>query len=343
MDHGQEKRLTTQSISIPRWAYLFALLFLNSCQPSADKPTDQLEVASVGIHAGALSTKGDFAVVGSLYHGASFWDTHRKERLFNWSHEANENATLIATDLTEDNQWAITADVTTLVLWNTNSGQGERYWQAPNEILSVKLAPDARFALLGLTDHTAVLFDIVNGGVLRTLHHSNRVRSVDMSNDGRYALTGSEDYQAIFWDLNSGNSLSKMQHDDDVQLVALSGDGTLAFSVSKYDKAVLWSTDGGRKLGELPLRAEAIKRGLRFTTARFSSDNQWLLTGRPDQIVSLWKVSTLEEVQRWRVPKRSAWKPQGASIIDVAFAEDPTQFFAMSSNGFIFILRKQEN
>src|SRR5690606_36339973 len=190
-------------------------------------------------------------------------------------------------------------------------------------------------ALLGMDDHTAVLFDLINGGTLQTLHHNNRVRSVALNADASIALTGSEDFQAVSWDLRSGKALARFEHSDDVQLVTLSADATLALSVSKYDKAVIWHTYTGEPVGQLPLAAEGLKRGLRFTSARFSAVNRRLLTGRPDQRVTLWDVATLEKLAEWEIPKRSRWKPTGASIVDVAFTEKHDTFYAIGSNGFL--------
>lgn len=321
-------------------ACILMTLQLIGCTEPSHEPESVLEVASVGLNAGRFSERGEFACVGSLYHGISLWRTSDRERLFDWNHKKNESTVLIDCQFTPDGKWAITADVSTLVLWNTETGEGVRYWQAPGEILSVALSPDGRFALLGLNDHTAVLFNIQAGGVVRTLHHNNRVRSVDISADGKIALTGSEDFKAIAWNLKTGEAISTQQHNDDVQLVKLSSDGSLALSVSKYDSALLWKTSDGSKIGELDLGAQKITRGLRFTSARFSEDNNWLLTGRPDQIISLWSTKNLEEVERWKIPKRRAWKPQGASIIDVAFAPQQNRYFGLSSNGFIGYLSR---
>lgn len=343
LEVSKQTKRSTQHPGLPFSKTLCCVVIsglLFACQQAADAPTRQIEVANAGVNAGRFSAKGEYALVGSLYHGLSLWRIADQERLFDWRHQENQSTVLIDADFSQSTAWAVSADVSTLVLWNTENGTGERYWHAPGEILSIALSANAKFALLGLSDHTAVLFDIRKGGVVRTLHHNNRVRSVDLSVDGKYALTGSEDYQATFWDLETGVAVSKMQHKDDVQLVKLSDDGTLAFSVSKYDRAVLWSTVDGRTQGELPLRAQAIKRGLKFTTARFSADNQWLLTGRPDQIISLWQVDALQEVKRWKIPKRKAWKPQGAAIIDVAFTDTDQVFLALSSNGFISFLAR---
>lgn len=314
---------------------LAAISFCTACTPKASPPEAQQEVASVGLHAGKLSADGRWAIAGSIHHGVSLWRVDDKERLYNWSHKQNIDTTLVGGGFSTQNNLAVTADISTLVLWDLTDGKALRFWHAPGEILSIALTPNGQFALLGLADHSAVLFNIQAGGIVRTLHHKNRVRSVDISADGKHALTGSEDYQAIYWNLETGEALQKMLHNDDVQLVKLSEDGALALSVSKYDRATLWRTQDGSQVGDVPLRAQHIKRGMRFTAARFSADNRYLLTGRPDQIITLWSVEPLKEIARWKIPKRKAWKPQGASIIDVAFKEKSNQLVALSSNGFL--------
>lgn len=321
--------------------YLFAVFLLNACDKPAG-PVYSVEVAAAGLHSGAISPSGDLAVVGSIYHGGSLWQLTDNARVYDWNHEKSEPSTLIASDFSRDGKWALTATVNTLVLWNVETGEGERFWAAPGEILDARLGPEARTALLGLADHTAVLFDIRRGGILQTFSHQNRVRSVDLSTDGELALTGSEDYSAVLWDVRSGTELRRITHGDDVQLVRLSSDGEFALSMGKYDKALVWETRTGDTVGEVPLKAEHLKRGLRFTTARFSKDNKFLVTGRPDQWVELWSMtSPPTRVDGWQLPKRNAWKPTGASVIDVAFAGEDT-IRAIASNGFIHTLTRNK-
>ncbi len=300
-------------------------------------PTHQVEVASVGLHAGVLSDDGRYAIAGSIHHGISLWRLADEERLYNWSHVDKNTTTLIAADFSPDGRWAVTADPHTIALWEVETGASPRYWTAPGEILDIKLARDGRAALLGLDDHTAVLFDIQRGGILRTLTHNNRVRSVAISDDYLTAVTGSEDYSAISWDLKTGKALARIEHQDDVQLVAISPDGEWALSMSKYDKAIIWQTRSGELVGELPLNAEHLKRGLRFTTARFNADKTLLVTGRPDQRVTLWALPEMTELAQWEVPKRKAWKPTGAAILDLAFAQDGN-LLAIASNGYVVTL-----
>lgn len=320
-------------------AVLISAFLFSACE-TAQEPTSSIEVASKGIHGAALSDDGSHSAIGSINHGGSFWAHDSQERLFNWNHKENEFTTIVAADFSSDGRWVLTANPFNLVLWDSNSGRGERFWTAPGEILDAELGPGANMAILGLSDHTAVIFNIKRGGILRTLEHQNRVRSVDLSRDGRLAITGSEDYTAKLWDVSSGENLTTFKHDDDVQLVKLSPDGSRALSVSKYDRAIVWDTQTGESVGEIPLAKQHIKRGVRFTSARFNEDGTLLLTGRPDQLVELWDTTTLERLARWKAPKRDAWKPTSAAIVDVAFSENDEAFYAIASNGFIHQFKK---
>ncbi len=317
-------------------------------------PSHSFEVAAKGVHGAALSDDGRYAAIGSIHHGGSLWSTGDGERQFNWNHRDGETTTILSADFSPDGDFALTAGPHTLVLWSLKpgreggpqQGQAERFWTSPGEVLSIALTNKGRYALLGLADHSAVLFDVINGKIQRTLTHQNRVRSVDLSESGRYALTGSEDYTAVFWDLQAGpdgrqtKALQRVQHRDDVQLVALSADGKLALSAAKYDRALLWDTRNGDILGEIPLAAEDLRRGMRFTAARFSAGGKEIITGRPDQVVQLWSTASLQQLARWRLPKRDAWKPTSAAVVAVAFGEVQGQYYAVASNGFVHRLSR---
>lgn len=321
---------------------VFALAASSACQKYS-APASSFEVAVQGLHSAALDNSGEYAVVASINHGGSLWRTEDGERLYNWNHSKDETSTIIAADIDATQRWAVTAEPNTLVLWNRQSGEGERFWTTPGEVLDIALGPNADFALLGLDTHKAVIFDVLRGGILQTLVHDNRVRSVDLSADGTIAVTGSEDYQARTWDVASGKLIHSFKHDDDVQLVELSTDGSLVLSVSKYDKAVVWLSETGETVGELALHAEQLKRGLRFTAARFSEDKRFLLTGRPDQWVELWSLATMNTVARWKVPKRDYWKPTSAAILAVAFSQNEGEYFAVASNGFVYRLTLEKH
>lgn len=316
---------------------LLAFSSLAACSGS-EKPSESWEVAVKGVYSGAISSQAQFALIGSITHGASLWQVKDHERLYNWNHKKNIETNVTAAAFSPEEDFAFTADHQTMVLWNTRDGKAITFWTAPHEVLSVALSPQANFALLGLADHSLVMYDVKHGGIKRTFYHKNRVRSVDLSKNGRIAISGSEDNTAKLWDVTSGKLIFDWQHEDEVRLVAISPLGDKAISVSKYDKAMVWDARDGTAIGEVPLKSFALQRGLTFTVAKFSSDSRYLLTGSSDRLVQLWDAQKLTEIKRWMLPKRDALKPTSAAVTALAFSEDNTTFYAMASNGYLHTL-----
>lgn len=315
---------------------LLLLSLLGACDSGPEK---SWENALKGSYSATLSGDGKLSVIGSITHGGSLWATTRHERLFNWNHKQGEYSNIIASGLSPEGLFALTADHQTMVLWDTNTGKALTFWSAPNEVMDLDLTPGGNYALLGLEDYRAVLFDVKRGGIQRSFYHQDRVRSVELSANGELAITGSEDQTARLWNINSGEELFSWQHDDEVVTVAISPDGQRAFSVAKYDKAVIWDTTTGKAIGQLPLRATAVKRGQAFTSARFSNDGNLLLTGNSDRLVQLWDAKVLKELKRWTVPKRDPWKPTSAAVTAVSFSDRKNQYYAVASNGFMHVLK----
>lgn len=317
-----------------RFISLLLIALLSTGCDSGAAPSKSWETAVKGVYGASLSNDGKLSIIGSITHGGSLWDTARGERKFNWNHQQGEYSNIIASGFSPDGSFALTADHQTIVLWDTNSGKALTFWTAPNEVMSIDLTPAGNYALLGLEDYSAVLFDVKRGGIQRTFYHKDRVRSVALSDDGELAITGSEDQTARLWQVKSGEQLFSWQHEDEVVTVAIAPNGSKALSVAKYDKAVVWDTNSGKAIGKLPLVPTAIKRGQAFTSAAFSANSRLLLTGNSDRLVQLWDANKLKQLASWTVPKRDPWKPTGASIVAVSFSDKSNQYYAIASNGF---------
>lgn len=319
---------------------LSLIAILGGCTPE-NPPSQSLEVALNGINGGAISADGQYAVVGSVLHGGSLWRLRDGERLYNWNHsQENDDRIIISADIDTSSTRALTADAATMVLWDVKNGQANRFWTSPAEVLDSRLSRGGRFALLGLADHSAVIFDAVRGGIARTLNHKGRVRSVDISDDQLIAITGSEDHTAVVWQVNNGKPLFTINHEDDVQLVRLSPDRRYAFSAAKYDRAEVWDINKEKAIAQVPLKKEKIKRGLRITAASFSPNSDQLLLGYPNRTVELRTTTTMALIKRWTLPKRRRWQPTAAAVIDLAFDQQSGRYWAMSSDGFVHRLEK---
>lgn len=320
-------------------ALICSLFLLVACQ-QAQKPVKSWEYAVRGMYGGAIDKAGSKAVVGSILHGGSLWSMSDGERLYNWNHKAETQTEVIAAAFSPEGQFALTADDQTMVLWRSDIGSALTFWTAPNEVLDVALAPNAQWALLGLADNSAVIFDVKRGGVKRTFYHDGRVNAVALSEDGRLALTGGADGLAKLWDTETGQLRHRFQHDDEVVSVAISADGSKIFTGAKYDKAAVWNANTGEIMGEFSLRPSALKRGVMFECARFSPDGSQLLTGDVDRNVQLWQVSNLQQLAHWRLPKRELLKPSSAAVLAVGFTTRSDQYVVLASDGFGHLLKK---
>jgi WD40 repeat protein len=324
------------TISAPRsniLASLLCLSILSACGGS--KPLNSTEVAARNIYSANLSIDSQLALIGTEYHGGSLWRLRDNERLFDWNHRSGEQTLLTAASFSPDGLWALTTDSKTLVLWNTETGTGERFWSSPADVLALSLGAKGNLALLGLADRTAALYATKRGGILRSFQHAERVTSVALSEDGKLALTGSDDHSAIIWDTESGESLHSKVHADPIQLVALSRDGQRALSAAQYDSIQVWATASGETLWQMPLKQEWLRRGMTITSARFSDDGSHLLSGRPDGVVQLWNIDQQSLIYEWRLPRRKLYQPLVPAVLSVGFGVEGNRFYAVSSDGFV--------
>lgn len=275
-------------------------------------PSRSFELAAQGIYTGALSPDGRYALIGSLNHGASLWRTDH-ERLFNWHHDAGQPADLVAAGFAPDASRAVTTDPRTLVVWDTASGSALAYWTTPAAVLDVTLLPAGEQVLMGLKDHSAILFDAESGEHIHTLLHQGVVGSVAVNGSGTRALTGSDDETAVFWDLTTGARLQRFQHNNPVRVVALSASGNTAFSAAQHQRLVIWDTTTGTALHTLKARNTGV------TSARFSDDEQRLLLGYVNRRIELWSVQQGTLIDSWDAKARKPMHATGAAILAVGF------------------------
>lgn len=295
-------------------------------------------MAVQGLYSASFSHDAKFAIVGSINHGGSLWNFFSNERKYNWNHKQGESSQIVASAMSIDNRYALTAKPQTMVLWDMQSGAAITYWTAPSEILDVDLLPNAELALLGLVDHSAALFDVKNGGVRQVFYHDGRVNSVAYDPNSALVLSGSDDFSARLWSTRTGRELRRWEHSDEVQLVEFSPDGKRAFTMAKYDQAAVWDTEDGRLINRIPLYSSALRRGQTFTAAAFSSDGRQLLTGTANRDIQLWDVASMQRIKQWRAPRRHPASPNTAAVLALAFGPQEN-YLAITSDGMAHKLR----
>lgn len=322
MSHGTIRLL--QHLSL-----VLVLYLLSACGNDTEQ---SLSLAAQGVYAAALSEDGELALIGSMNHGASLWRRNSHERLFSWNHAQGEFTTLVSTAFSPDGSRAATCDPRTLVVWDTQSGKDMAFWGLPAAALDVALDNTGRKVLLGLEDHSALVFDAANGAHRHTFLHEGPVGSVTLDHAATVALTGSDDETARLWDLATGIERFRLPHNNPVRAVALSADGTLAFTASQNQRVRVWDATTGTAVRTLYERNPGI------ISARFSADGSLLLLGLVNRTVELFDVASGKRAQRWQLSSKQPLKTSGRSVLDVAFGARSGQFFSLSGSGDVSTL-----
>jgi WD40 repeat protein len=315
--------------------WLFALLFcLSACTETV--PSDQgVRVASRGIISAAISEDATLSFIGSFNDGGSLWRMTDHERLFNWNHTKEEPSVVRSAVFSEDGQFAATSNDQIIALWNTSTGQSVRFWNSPSRITSLDMAK--QYILIGQNNNTALVFDIINGGMIGSLKHKDIVSSVSMDDKAKFALTGSHDGRARYWSLDDGEEIHNWPHQTPVELVQLSQDGQYALTAAYQGPVSLWNTLSGDKITEL------YKKNPGIVSARFDPLAHQLLLGTSREKVILWNVAEISETRRWQLPYEGPW--HRSAIIALSFLplshlqqDAKPKYRVIASDGFSYLL-----
>lgn len=308
---------------------IFLVGLLCSCFP--EKPSKQWQLAFQGAYSAAISQTGDGILVGSFQHGGSYWTTQPVGREYNWNHREGFLTEILFSDISADGRLAMTANYYNLVLWNTQTGEPIWFWSAPARIESADLSADGRFALLGLDNSTAVLFDIQNGGVLREFQHGGPVIATSLNVSASLALTGSEDGTAKLWNLRNAELIRSFDFQNQVSVVKLSDSGRLAFIVPANEQAELWDLQGRQKVADIKTAK------FRLYSARFVNDDS-LITGTTHRNVFEFDTKTGEKTRTWQIGTESKNSFKSAIVLDVAVR--PGELLALGSNGYLYAFER---
>jgi len=278
-----------------------------------------------GVFSAAFSNHGQYVIVAPTKGPAKFIEVANNRVIHQWQH-SDQNDGIIAAAIADNLRYAITAEKNSLALWRIKDGKALGFWDFP-AITDLAISASGAFAMIGMENGKAYYFDLFNGRIVYTFKHEGRINSVALARSKALAMTGGSAHLAKLWDLRTGRLIRQWDHPFKVYKVLLSDDGSLAMTNASMNKTRLWNTQTGALLGELDMRFMTVSAG------RFSADNRYLATGRPNYQVDLWDLQSITLKKRWAPDKKFFWRPDSAAIIGLAFEADGRSLVSEASNG----------
>jgi len=310
------------------WVGCVGLLCLG-CDVSVESAAVRWDFSSKGLYSAVLSASGQYAIAGDVNtNSGQLYDMQTGKALQNWHHANVGDEGIVAADFSLNEQFAVTADINTLVKWDMQTGAALGYWTFPVKIRALALSATGKRVLIGFKDASALYFDLKTSRPIFLMAHTEMVNAVDLSDDGRYAITGSDDQVAKVWDLkHQGKLLHAWTHRSAIFSVALSPKGRYAMSGPAHFKTNIWEVKTGKRVSQPgPGRSTVL-------SARFSADEKKILLGLGSNRMILSEVKTGDRINGWQMPRRSTGYPSGASVLSVGFA-GKSAVSAIATNGY---------
>ena len=211
-------------------------------------------------------------------------------------------------------------------------------------IRAIDVSNNGRHIVIGKSNGMVTHITVESGRRLEFLGHqsslldadgepvqiSNTINSLEMSANGRYVLTGSSDNNAYLWDTQTGQVVYQFRHSSRVTKVALDAKARYVFTADSKKQSRIWDLKTGKVISTL----QYFNRQEIFSSARFSNNGKWLLTGAPTRELTLWDVKTGKQLQQWTVTARKGSRPASAIVYSASFINNETQVISTSSAGF---------
>ncbi len=293
------------------------------------------------VFATAISNDDSHALLADK-HNFSLWSIKTGENLGYWQVRKSKviyrtktingiNKTLSIFDVVDDKkciepslqkneQCAIVGKIRSVAI--SNQGKHLVIGKSNGHVVHINTITGRRIEFLG---HQQVLLDEQK----KPFHINNAINSVAISPNGLYVLSGSSDQTAYLWNTETGQVVYKFQHNNRVVQVALDPQARFAFTADTGKQASIWDLKTGKAISQL----QYVNRQEVFSSARFSNNGKYLVTGAPTRQLTLWDVKSGKQLKQWLVSPRKNSRPASAVVYSAAFINNDTQIISESSSG----------
>ncbi|MBI5300764.1 MAG: hypothetical protein HY868_01405 [Chloroflexi bacterium] len=172
--------------------------------------------------------------------------------------------------------------------------------KAPVRVLA--FSPDSLLLASGSDDKTVILWRVGDGLVWRKLEkHTAPISALAFSRDGKTLATASEDGVIHLWQVSDGNYLGKIDHAEKILAMVFVPDGAELLSLNQMRNLRRHRVSDKSLINEMYQdRREPI------TSAAFSRDGGYFITGDSDKKVRLWETQNPPPPTPTRNPRATA-------------------------------------
>ena len=307
-------------------------LLLSACQ----KPLPASQQQILGLTSiNSASIADNALIIGSLQNGAAVYTGNLKAPAFQWRMQATQNPPIEHITSSNKSSTAITSSGNTLALWDLNTGQALHYLSAPAPITAIAINTLGTLGIVGLSNNSALIIDLIKGGIRHTLNCQSAITSVAIWQD-TLAITGEEANLATLWSLKNTSVIATQKHADGVTQVGFSPSGQLALSASRYDAIYLWQTQKeARVIDTISTKAKAMRAGKRLVAFEFL-DEKNLLLGYSDRLVETRTIAKSAPNNQWQLSKKMLFSRDSTALISVGTQKNTP--IAITSNGVLHTL-----
>lgn len=194
-------------------------------------------------------------------------------------------------------------------------GELRKFEGHTDEIKSVAISADGRYAASGGLDQTVRVWNLASGKSEAILKgHTKQIWGVAFHPNGRQVASASWDTTARLWDIKSGSESKRFTHPVDVNGVAVSRDGSQLLVGCDNRQPYLWNINTG----------EEVKRFNGFTNyvyaVAFAPDGRHVAAGSADKSIRVYDLVSGNQVR--------VIDGQGSSVQALAFSPDGRHLYS---------------
>ena len=288
------------------------------------KPDQKETIATQGLFAGTFSDDASSMLIGSIQHGASYWQLDPSERKYNWNHASEGFSEITDVAISGNKSTGATVTKNQLSIWSIHDGKNKGFWQTSSEIESLALNNSGSAALVGLENGQVWYMDTRTGKNLAEFAHSAEVHGVDLTDD--HAITASDDNFVRLWDLRTKEVAHERKMNNISRYAIFSPSGKFVFVSSLRGEHLILDS------ASFELVSDINERYMNVTAAIFSDDESTLYLANQQGNIRAYETQTGSKTGEWVSPPKAAFA-HGSSKEVVSLAIKQNTLLALSSGG----------